>query len=290
MAELLIGTSGWSYSEPAEKGGWVGVFYPNKSIKKLPYYSQFFNTAEFDSIYYEKFYSKMGRATFEGMVNSTPGNFQFSVKVPETITRLKKLSIAHGAFSAFEEFLERISPLQKAGKLGALLFQMSPNFTVDDFKNAESFLDKLPLGYDYALEFRHASWQTEGAPELLRHYNIANVITDSPDPSLQFLAEPIITADHAFIRFHGRKHGFWYDYLYSKDELKPWAAKVKKIAKDSKVKILRAYYNNHPIGQAILNALQFSELIGELTDKQKEAMLRAEAYLSGKGGLDQWTA
>jgi len=287
MADLLIGTSGWSYNDTADKGGWVGSFYPNKSIKKLPYYSQYFNTAEFDSIYYAKFYEKMGRATFEGMVNATPANFQFSVKVPETITRKAKLG--KDALPLFNEFLERISPLKVAGKLGAILFQMSPNFTVVDFRSAESFLDKLPRGYDYALEFRHASWQTEGGPDLLKYYNIANVITDSGDPKLTFLAEPIVTADHVLIRFHGRKLGHWYNYLYSKKELQPWVEKVNKIANDPKVKRLRVYYNNHPMGKAPLNALQFKEMIGEkLTNEQQEVKQKAEAYLTGKGGLDQW--
>ncbi len=286
MSELIIGTSGWSYSDSADKGGWVGSFYPNKSIKKLPYYSQYFSTAEFDSIYYEKFYSKMGRAMFEGMVKSTPYDFEFSVKVPETITRFKKLSITEGAFTAFEEFLERIEPLTKADKLGVILFQMSPNFTVNDFKNAESFLDKLPRDYDYALEFRHASWQTEGALELLKHYNIASVMTDSPDPKLKFLSEPIVTGDHAFIRFHGRKPRLWYDYLYSKKELGPWVTVAKEIQK--KTKVLRAYFNNHPRGQAIVNALQFKEMTGKLNDKEKEALANAETYITGKGSLQKW--
>jgi uncharacterized protein YecE (DUF72 family) len=149
------------------------------------------------------------------MVSNTPDNFQFSVKVPETITREKRLGT--DALSLFSEFLDRLEPLRKADKLGAILFQMSPNFTVDDFRSAERFLDRLPKGYDYALEFRHASWQTEGAPDLLKHYNIANVITDSGDPKLAFLAEPIVTAEHAFIRFHGRKQKHWYDYLYTKN-------------------------------------------------------------------------
>ena len=286
MADIRIGTSGWSYSDPADKGGWVGVFYANKSMKKLPYYSQYFNTAEFDSIYYEKFYSKMGQKTFEGMVNSTPDNFQFSVKVPETVTRQKKISVGDGAFSAFEEFLQRISPLKKAKKLGAILFQMSPNFTVDDFKNAESFLGKLPRGYDYALEFRHASWQTEGALELLKHYNIASVMTDSPDPKLQFLAQPIVTADHAFIRYHGRNIKFWYNYLYSKQELEPWVKKVNEIMKQTR--ILRAYYNNHPMGQAVINALQFKEMLGTISEQEHKALEKAVAYLSGKSGIEKW--
>jgi uncharacterized protein YecE (DUF72 family) len=145
--------------------------------------------------------------------------------------------------------------LKKANKLGAILFQMSPNFTVDDFRKAEAFLDKLPNGYDYALEFRHASWQTEGALEMLKHYNIASVMTDSPDPKLQYLSEPIMTADHAFIRFHGRNRSHWYNYLYSKQEVDPWVKKVEDIKKSCK--ILRIYFNNHYGGRAIVNALQF---------------------------------
>jgi uncharacterized protein YecE (DUF72 family) len=283
---MLIGTSGWSYNEATEKGGWVGSFYPNKSIKKLPYYSKHFDTAEFDAIYYDKFYKNMGAKTFEGMVNSTPPGFRFSLKVPETITRFKKLSAE--AMPLFEEYLDRIQPLKKAGKLGVILFQMSPSFTVEDFSNAEKFLDKLPNEYDYALEFRHESWQTEGAPDLLKHYNIASVMTDSGNPGLSFLAEPIVTADHAFIRFHGRKPGHWYNYLYSIQELLPWVDKVNDIEK--KTRMLYIYFNNHYSGKAIVNAFQFKELsTGSLNAKEKEALSRAEAHLAKPAmGLRKW--
>lgn len=287
MADLLIGCSGWSYGDKSEKGGWVGSFYPNTTTKRLPYYSQYFNTVEIDATYYDKFYKYMTHDTFKKLAEATPDNFQFSIKVPETITREKKLG--EGALELFNEFLAKIAPLTKASKLGSILFQMSPNFTVDDFKNGESFLDKLPRGNDHALEFRHASWQTEGALELLKHFNIASVITDSPDTKLQFLTEPTVTADHAFIRFHGRNKSFWYNYLYSKQELEPWAEKVNKITKDPKVKKLRIYFNNHYGGKAVFNALQFKEMLGEkLSREQLEAKQKAEAYLTGKAGLGQW--
>jgi uncharacterized protein YecE (DUF72 family) len=39
-----------------------------------------------------------------------------------------------------------------------------------------------------AIEVRHPSWRTEGPWEMLRHYNIAAVMTDSPTrENLQFL-------------------------------------------------------------------------------------------------------
>jgi hypothetical protein len=31
-------------------------------------------------------------------------------------------------------------------------------------------------GYDYAVEFRHPSWGTEGPWEMLKHYNIAKAL------------------------------------------------------------------------------------------------------------------
>ena len=169
MGEVLLGCSGWNYPDTAYKGGWTGVFYPDKNTKRLRYYSQFFNTAEMDSTFYDRFYSQMTKGTFIGMSRATPEKFQFSIKVPETITHVKRLDVNKGAITYFEEFLDKISPLRTAKKLGAILFQLPPSFTVNDFKNIEQFLDKLPTadGYDYAVEFRHPPWGTEGPWEML---------------------------------------------------------------------------------------------------------------------------
>jgi hypothetical protein len=80
------------------------------------------------------------------------------------------------------------SPLKTANKLGAILFQLPPSFTVSDFKNIEGFLDRLPSsssssslsGYDYAVEFRpwnmlkhsgRGNWKNSKCkPCLLIHY------------------------------------------------------------------------------------------------------------------------
>ncbi|TLX86690.1 MAG: hypothetical protein E6K97_10700 [Thaumarchaeota archaeon] len=45
---VLLGCSGWSYSNSFERGGWINVFYPDAQ------YAQFFNTAEMDATFYEK--------------------------------------------------------------------------------------------------------------------------------------------------------------------------------------------------------------------------------------------
>lgn len=305
MGRLLIGCSGWNYgSAPEEDGGWIGVFYPDKETKRLRYYSEFFDTAEMDSTFYERFYNNMTIGTFIGMSKATPGRFQFSVKVPETMTHKKRLDIKKDVLKDFEGFFEKISPLRNTKKLGAILIQLPPSFTVSEFKNVESFLDKLPgsingasndtdndsgrsgrsdsNNYQYALEFRHPSWKTEGPWELLRHYNIATVITDSPaKENLEFLSEATVTtADHSFVRFHGRnpKGHYWYNYLYSKEELEPWVEKIDRIKEQTK--ILRVYFNNHYGGKAVINALQFKEMTGTtLSEREVSILENARSYL-----------
>src|SRR5215469_15334956 len=90
MGEVLLGCSGWNYPDTADKGGWTGVFYPDKDTKRLRYYSQFFNTAEMDSSFYDRFYSHMTKGTFIGISRATP----------ETITHVKRIVI----FSAISFF------------------------------------------------------------------------------------------------------------------------------------------------------------------------------------------
>jgi uncharacterized protein YecE (DUF72 family) len=277
---VLIGCSGWSYSDSFERGGWVKVFYPDAQTKKLPYYAQFFNTAEMDATFYEKFYMHMTKDTFIAMTRASPDKFQFSIKLPETVTHDKRLDVSKGAVALLDEFLEKISPLKSANKLGAVLIQLPPSFTVEEFQNTEEFLDRLPSGYEYAMEFRHPSWQTEGPWEMLKHYGIAAVMTDSPEQdNLQFLSQAIVTANHCFIRWHGRRVKPRYNYLYSREELRPWVDKVRELSNETAV--VRGYFNNHYGARAVVNAIEFKEMIGTiLSEKEKAVLENARNFFS----------
>ena len=107
-------------------------------------------------------------------------------------------------------------------------------------------------------------------------------MTDSPaQENLQFLSDVIITANHSFIRFHGRntKGHYWYNYLYSEQELKPWVEKVEQIRKQTK--ILRIYFNNHYGGKAVINAIQFKEMIGmSLSKEERRVFEHAQTYIT----------
>jgi uncharacterized protein YecE (DUF72 family) len=289
---LFLGCSGWNYGDPYENGGWLNVFYPDTKTRKLNYYSQFFETVEMDATFYKRFYEHMTSGLFVGITKATSDDFKISVKVPETITHEKRLDVSKGAMEDLKEFLDKISPLNNTNKLGAIIIQLPPSFTVKESKNLEKFMDVLKNNSDigsknhYALELRHNSWDTEGVFELLEHYNIASVLTDSPEKeNLGFLSneENVTSKDIAAVRLHGRnttRDHYWYDYLYTEKELIPWASKIKRIKE--KTDTVFVYFNNHYSGKAIVNALQFKEMVNDqpLSEIQKKALERAKKLLS----------
>ncbi len=137
-----------------------------------------------------------------------------------------------------------------------------------------------------AIEFRHNSWNTEGVFELLHHFSIASVLTDSPaQENLGFLSnENNLTSNKlAVVRFHGRnttRNHYWYDYLYSEKELIPWVSKINRIKENTDM--IFVYFNNHFGGKAIINSLQFKELINNqpLPENEKKVIEKAKKYLS----------
>jgi uncharacterized protein YecE (DUF72 family) len=96
-------------------------------------------------------------------------------------------------------------------------------------------------------------------------------MTDSPEPDkLQFLSQPILTANHTFIRWHGRKVPR-YNYLYSREELKPWVDKVRQLSNETAV--VRGYFNNHYGARAVVNAIEFKEMLGTVLSEKQKALL-----------------
>jgi uncharacterized protein YecE (DUF72 family) len=138
-----------------------------------------------------------------------------------------------------------VKPLAEAGLLGGVLLQLSPYFKNEGsaIGNLKNVLDSVShQDFSYAVEFRHRSWLDEKVKEmdpavleLLRERNIANVLIDGP--GLHVGTEQ--TANHSYLRFHGRNYDIWYkgekeddhrldryDYLYKKDQLEPWVHRI----------------------------------------------------------------
>lgn len=258
MASLFIGTSGWVYSD------WTGRFYPNNKIDKLNFYSKVFNTIEVNMSYY--------RMPTPPLISSwdskTPSNFMFSFKVPRIITHYKRLIRAE---PYLDRFLESLEPLRKKRKLGCILFQFPPYYYFRSEKGRlAKFCKQLPDTMQFAIEFRDVSWINEETWSLLRRHNLAYAISDS---TIRKLATPAITSDtHAFIRWHGSKS--WYNYNYTKRELEAWAKKLRKIM--DRVPVVYGYFNNDVKAYAPFNAFDLLEMLDKEADNRQKLRIAAD--------------
>ncbi|TLY09104.1 MAG: DUF72 domain-containing protein [Thaumarchaeota archaeon] len=258
---IISGTCGWSYQE------WVGAFYPNNRVAKLPFYSRVFNSVEVDS----SFYRAPSKLMVAGWIRATGADFKFSLKIPQTVTHDKRLE---GVEREFLDFVDLVEPIARAGKLGCLLLQLPPDFMFKERDSLESFFNLLPKDIHVAVEFCHESWNRKQTWDLLEKYGVANTVTDSP---IEFLARSVVTATtHSYVRWHGRGKSLWYDYTYSEQELRPWLAKLQVM--EEKVPVVYAYFNNHYRADAPTNLLQLLEMRGEITDAQKKVKARRERY------------
>jgi uncharacterized protein YecE (DUF72 family) len=102
------------------------------------------------------------------------------------------------------------------------------------------------------LEFRHDSWLTNGALNLLTKHNIGLVISQSGS---SFPYSEIVTAQNIYVRFHGPKE--LYASSYSDEELKYFAKKFKKWVKEGHE--IWAFFNNDIHGYAPKDALRLKK-------------------------------
>ena len=133
-------------------------------------------------------------------------------------------------------------------------------------------MEILPEDYEFAVEFRDHSWLRKETWKLLRDRNVAYTIVDEPllPPDLQ------VTADFAYIRWHGRGVRPWYNYHYSKEELQEWVPKVKKVG--GKVEKVYGYFNNHYHGYAAENCIEILEMLNAAKPPQSEVKQRIIKY------------
>lgn len=146
-------------------------------------------------------------------------------------------------------------------KLGPILFQFPPSFsaTKENIKRLKIFLKCLTIRGNYAMaelpriamEFRHKSWCDENIYNLLKKYNVAWVIADSPS----YPKTEVITTDFVYMRMHGSR--ILFASKYTKEELKDLAQKIKKWLKNHNV---YCYFNNDACGYAIENAKELLRL------------------------------
>jgi uncharacterized protein YecE (DUF72 family) len=296
---IRIGTCGWSYKD------WIGAFYPESMRGKrggwLEYYGKYFPTVEIDSTYY----SIPGERTIQAWIakGRRMEGFDFSLKMHKDVTHMRILKDGARAADAAREFENTVvSPLEDENLLASVLIQLSPRFKIEENEDGlmrlAAVLDALDTDrHDYVVEFRHKSWlESSGSDyvpivkDLMSSKNVAICSLDSP----YFPRTDTSTADHAYIRFHGKNYDIWwkddehirdhrinrYDYLYKEEELERWIPAIKEF--DSKSENTRIYFNNHGKAKAAKNAFQLMDRL-DIPHAEKDINIKEQFTLESFG-------
>jgi uncharacterized protein YecE (DUF72 family) len=296
-ATVRIGTCSWA--DDALATHWYPPGTPPR--ERLAYYAERFSTVEVDSTYYRV----PTRQMVQGWADRTPDDFVMHVKAFGLMTRhpVKLEQVppdlreglpvddrgrvdrpdreARGA--VFREFLEALTPLREAGKLGGLLFQMPPYVVWKP-----SSLDYLEwardqVGYDrFLFEPRHRSWYAEEVrAELLRwleERRMSWVVVDAPKVDAGNVPATLVAATSplAYVRFHGRNTGTWnarggsaatrFDYLYGEDELREWVSPLRELS--SQAEEAYAFFNNNNQTNGVAQAPAGAQLLRRLLDEE----------------------
>lgn len=291
MGDIRVGTASWTDKTLLESG-----WYPaeaNTPQTRLEYYARQFPLVEVDATYY----APPAEATATLWASRTPPDFLFNIKAfslltghptkvsalykdlrPETDKRnVYPADLAPAAYEqVWERFLSALTPLSDAGKLGAILFQFPPWFTIRR-SNKEYLLEvaKRCSPLRVAVEMRHESWfagdNREETLEFLRRNHLPYVSVDMPQGHKSSIP-PVVTAtsDLAVVRFHGHSDKWTskdiyekFGYRYSTKELKDWVPKLEKLSNEATE--THVLMNNCYSDYATTNAQELITLLGRDT-------------------------
>lgn len=269
--KIRVGPAGWSYKD------WEGVVYPPHGSKfdPLGYLARYFDTIEINSPFYRIPPPTHAKSWVKRVASNE--NFRFTTKIFRGFTH-ETGPLADADAKAFRNYLD---PLMDAGRLGAILMQFPWSFKNTPESRAklvelfEAFKD-----YPKSLEVRHATFQEPELYAFLDDHDVGWVNVDQPLFHDSVKPADTVTGPVAYARLHGRNYEKWfahgeswerYNYLYSAQELEPWVERIEHMATSKDTYVIT---NNHFRGQAILNAGDLKESLGQdatLPPQLKEA-------------------
>ena len=256
--EIRIGTASWTDPTMVRSQ----VFYPrgvSSAEARLRYYAEQFSVVEVDSSYY----SLPDRAIARRWVERTPPDFSFHLKAhalmtgqPTEVARLPDALVdalppalagrprVYAKDLPFElldavwnHYVDALTPLHEAGKLGGVLLQY-PRWFLPTPANKALLADAASrlAGIPGTVELRNHHWfdgarATEWTLDMLRDLALTHVMVDGPQ-GLESSVPPVAavtTPALAMMRLHGRRSATWeaanvptverYRYLYTSAEL-----------------------------------------------------------------------
>jgi len=287
---IRVGTASWS--DP----GFIEDWYPSDlpARERLRWYAEHFDLVEVNST----FYAVPAEKVVARWCDETPEPFLFDVKLHKFFSRhstplkllpagLRKQAKLDGQRvvwtpeleeAMLDIFLEGIQPLYDAGKMGALLLQLSPGFRprTNGIAELDSLVQRLE-NHSLAIEFRNRDWLTgdhrDEAVAYCKKHGVTLVQVDSP-ASEHFTVMPsdprhdvVTNPELAYLRAHGRNvEGYVrgrtvadrFDHVYSDDELHEIAERTKKLSRLAAE--THVIFNNNKSNYAPKAAARFREM------------------------------
>jgi uncharacterized protein YecE (DUF72 family) len=239
--QFFIGTSGWTYDH------WKGCFYPEKLPKNrwFDYYASHFSAVEVNATFYRSFTDQ----TYLKWKAKAPQDFGYVLKAPQTITHRKYLVDVEEDINVFSQSSALLEDC-----LEMILLQVAPGTTYDLDRLGKALL-AFPDPRKVAVEFRHPQWDNTETERLLKETGATLCLVDSPHHQLN----SVLTSDRAYLRLHGRKH--WYSYNYSMAELTEIAELAREFVAQG-IKEVYIFFNNDFEGYAPANALTLRAILG----------------------------
>ncbi|MCI2773559.1 DUF72 domain-containing protein [Staphylococcus petrasii] len=243
---------------------------------KLKTYAGHFPLVELDASYY----AIQPERNIQKWIRETPDRFEFVVKIHQALTlHADYKEFADSRQELFEQFKLMLQPLIEHRKLAMVLVQFPPWFdcttqNINYILYVREQLKDIPM----CVEFRHQSWFNDQFKEqtlaFLTEHQIIHAVVD--EPQVKEGSVPLvnrITADKAFVRYHGRNKQGWtkkdmtdqewrdvrYLYDYNKEELTDLANKVKIL--EQKAKKVYVVFNNNSGGHAAQNAKMYQDIL-----------------------------
>ena len=263
---VRVGPAGWSYPD------WKGYVYPERRARgfhEAEYLAQFFDTIEINSSFYSPIRPEHAKLWIARVAANA--RFLFTAKLWQRFTH-ERITPGKGVAADEREVRAGFDVLRDAGKLGAVLLQFP--FSFHHTAETRAYLEELLKRFrDYPLvvEVRHATWNVPEVFELLREHGAGFCNIDQPLIGRSIRPSAEATAPVGYVRLHGRRYDTWftedaavpaherYNYLYSSEELRPWAERVRRVAEGaSDVYVIT---NNHYQGKAVVNALELVAML-----------------------------
>jgi uncharacterized protein YecE (DUF72 family) len=204
VADVFVGTSGWSYKD------WVGSLYPLKTpaARMLHEYAARLSTVEAHNTYRRR----PPASLIDGWLAQVPPTFRFAPKAHVAITHQRELT---GVEERVREFFGLLEPL--GPRLGPVMFQLPHK--QPDLERLDRLLGALPDDRLTAFELAEG-WRVPEVFDRLNRHGASFVVVDDDDA----VADPALidVGACAYVRLRRPQ--------YADKDLRRWAKRLRAVA------------------------------------------------------------